>query len=179
MAMALPAAAHPLPQNSLVPLGRPGTVTIGIPSEATVAMTGVDIVIPATYRVIKAEPPPGWTAVIRDGQMRFAHGKVAPGSFANFSFRGLASKRGPLKFALVIHSADGHSRLWAGVQGKDPYPAPVVYAGVPPLPSANGTNYARLAGWGLIVLGVGLGAWRLVRSRRIGKIGRPGADPDH
>ncbi len=177
VATAPAAGAHPLPTRSLVPVGKPGTVTIGIPSEATVAMTGVDIRVPRSYRVIKLEPPPGWMANFREGQIHFSHGKVAPGSFALFSFRGEASKRGPLKFSLVIRSADGHSQLWDGVQGKDPYPAPVVYAGVPaPAASDAGPNVALLAGWGLIALGVGAAVWRVLRRRRVGRAGLQTAD---
>ena len=145
-------------------------MTIGIPSEATVAMVGVNIDIPPSYRVIKPEPPPGWTAVVRDGQMQFGHGNVAPGSFALFSFRGQASKRGPLKFDLTITNARGHSQRWDGVQGKDPFPAPVVYAGVPPPASSNsGPNLLQLSGWGLIALGVAAAIWRTARRRRARK----------
>lgn len=166
LASASSAVAHPLPTNSQVPVGRPGTVTIGIPSEATVAMTGVDFIIPANYRIIKPLPPPGWQVSLTPEQMRFTHGKVAPGSFALFSFRGQASKRGPLKFNLIIHSANGRSQRWDGVAGRDPRPAPVVYAGVPPLgpPSDNNRNLLQLAGWGLVGLGgvavVGRFLWR-------------------
>jgi hypothetical protein len=166
-ATASPAAAHPLPRNSQVPLGRAGTVTIGIPSEANVAMTGVDIEIPSTYRVLRPEPPPGWTAVVAGGQIRYGHGSVAPGSFALFSFRGVASKRGRLKFVLVIHSASGHAQRWAGTQGKDPYPAVVVYAGVPPAAAGPGPNLALLAGWGLVVIGLCAAVWWWLRGRRL------------
>jgi hypothetical protein len=178
VATASRAAAHPLPTNSRVPVGRPGTVTIGIPSEATVAMTGVDFNIPANYRIIKPIPPPGWRVSVNARQMRFTHGNVAPGSFAVFSFRGQASKRGPLKFDLTIRSANGHSQLWDGVPGKDAFPAPVVYAGVPPPTSpANGRrSLLQLAGWALVVLGGAAAVWRVAARRRKGPSGLEPAD---
>ena len=166
LARGRPPVAHAV---TSMPLGRPTTVTIGIPSEATVAMTGVDIDIPDHFRVIKPLPPPGWTASVAKGQMRFGHGNVAPGSFALFSFRGQASKRGPVKFDLTIRSANGHAQLWAGVIGKDPFPAPVVYAGPYKAPSkGDSRNVLQFAGWGLVVVGCGVAVWRVVRSRRIG-----------
>lgn len=130
-------------------------------------MTGVDIDTPSTYRVLKPEPPPGWTAIVVGHQIRYEHGSVAPGSFALFSFRGVASKRGPLKFDLVIHSATGHAQLWAGTQGKDPYPAAIVYAGAPPAAAKPGPNIALLTGWGLVVVGVGAAVWWWLRGRRL------------
>jgi uncharacterized protein YcnI len=79
LALATPAAAHVYATPSFVPGGKTATLSLSVPNERGVPMTGVTVTVPDGFRVLKALPVGGWqTQVTR--------------SIATWSGRGLPAR---------------------------------------------------------------------------------------
>ena len=165
-----PAAAHVcgLPVQSEV--GQPVVLTVGVPVEATLPrLTGVDIGVPASFRVTGADPSGSWTAEITDDRIRYRGGAAVPGTCLFFIVRGVATSRETLSLPITLVLADGTS-----VTSGDP-DAPVelrpalLFAGTDPAGSASdGPPVVMLAliVAGTLVLGAGgVVAFRVAMAR--------------
>src|SRR4051812_38036743 len=61
------ASAHPAATAFVMPVGRPATVTVIVPSETESPMTGIDVDVPASFKVDKAIPSNDWQVTMDAG----------------------------------------------------------------------------------------------------------------
>jgi hypothetical protein len=132
-------------------------------------MIGVDLVVPASFRIEHATPPKGWTATIAGQQVHYRGAGIATGGFALFSVRGTATVRGKLRFPVTTRAADGTAREWNDVPGQGVRPPPIMFAGVDPtVTSTSGSSLAQWVGLALVAGGVvALAGWWLRRRRLV------------
>ncbi len=168
LAFATVAGAHPLVTDSVIPVGQPATVNLGVPGETPTPMVRVDITIPPGFRLEEAVPVQGW-ATSREGQSvtyRSSEG-IAPGGFAIFALRGVAERKAILAFAMTTHAADGTTQEWSD-RGEFQL-APKAYAGYDEVPGSgdqDGIDWALVAGVFLIGVGVAGAIARFAWQRR-------------
>ena len=159
------AVAHPMATVSLIPVGRPATVNIIVPSESTAPMVGVDIHVPAGFRLDDAVEPQGWTVSRAPGTVQFRSAGVAHGASAYFALRGVAERKAVLKFPITTHASDGTTEQWGGGLS----PAATVYAGYSDIPGQDATeefDWRLVAGLTMVVVPVGVIVVMEVRRRR-------------
>lgn len=165
---AAPADAHPLFEPYEVGVGATVSVSLVVPAELQVPIVDVLARAPNGFRVIASSPATGWT-VDPVNPLHFT-GQAAAGTQPSFLLRGEATEKAALFFPTIVRGTDGSEQDWTSTDPRDPFPAPVLYAGVTPDPTAIGTKgpnkTLRNVGLGAIAAGFLLAGGYFVLRRR-------------
>jgi hypothetical protein len=125
------AAAHECATPSLVQVGKPAAVNVGVTVEE-VGVDGVTIRVPDGFDLADAVAPPGWS-VRRDGTtVRYAGGLVKPLECGQFTLHGTARRHATFTFPVSLHYTDGSQRTLNGTKLGDPDSGQIVFAGTSP-----------------------------------------------
>ena len=132
---ARPAAAHVCATPSLVKVGQPSAVTVGITAEQ-VAVDGIEIRIPTLFSLKDATSSPGWTlAEQTKSVVRYTGGSVQPFQCGYFTLHGTATRHATFSLPLVLHYADGSSKTFANDQLGEVDSGQMIFAGTDPDPA--------------------------------------------
>lgn len=148
-----------------VDVGKRVTVVVGVVAEQT-AVTGVDIEVPADFRLRSVRPTPGWTAGGTETDVELRGGPIPPFGCGYFTLEGTATERGVLAFPLVVHNDDGTTKRLAGREPGTAESAQLVYAGVTPGEDDGSVPVGTVVGAGLVGMGLAGAAVLFVRRRR-------------
>lgn len=110
-------------------VGTPVAVPIGVTVEAT-AVTGIDIELPASFRLASVQAPPGWMPQAAGTTVQLRGGEVAPFGCGYVTLRGTFTEKGVVPIPLVLHHVDGTTVRLTGRDSRLPDAAQLVYAGV-------------------------------------------------
>lgn len=124
-----PVDAHGCATPARVEMGTPVAVPVGITAEAT-AVTGIDIELPASFRLATVQAPRGWMPQAAGRIMQLRGGEVAPFGCGYVTLRGTFTEKGVVALPLVLHHPGGATVRLTGREPRLPDAAQLVYAGV-------------------------------------------------
>jgi hypothetical protein len=178
LAIASPASAHPALEDPYVPVGRPVTIVLGVPSEEWhTPLTEVDVTMPAEFRFAGiAQTTPGWQGTASGNQLRFT-GSAPEGQYVQFTLNGTFVKKKVLMILTTVISGDGTTRRYNDFPTRGSWPAALVFPGYPrgeaPIPGVNvkaspsiSHRLATRGPWALLAVPVLACAYGVVRARR-------------
>lgn len=168
-----PAAAHFCSQRLQVPVGRPVTFTVGVPSE-DVPIARVDIELPKGFELHRAVEFADWRATRVGNVVRYEGGRIRLFLCAFFTLAGEVPEKTTLVVPFVTYGEDGEKvQEYRSQDLNEVDAAQVVYAGTQPgaVEEEVESNQGALAaaGWALIGLGLASGSFLLLRRRRRGR----------
>jgi hypothetical protein len=131
------AAAHQCATPSLVQVGKPVAVTIGVTAEE-VGVDAVTVRVPKGFELAEAVPAPGWSVRSEGGTVRYTGGVVAPFQCGQFTLHGTARRHATLTLPIELHFTDGSAKTLAGNRLGDPESGQIVFAGTDPDAAASG-----------------------------------------
>lgn len=173
-----PARAHSCATPVEIPVGESATVTVGVAAEQS-PLVGVDISLPAGFRLERAEEEFDWRATRTESLLRYRGGSLAPYACTYFNLIGQAERQAKLVFPMTVHGADGSVVEFTAEDVNDTHPAQLVYAGFS-APSDGGSRGERLSGATagmLFAAVVTIGAAALWRRRQTPRRPQPQARP--
>jgi hypothetical protein len=157
--------AHVCATPVAVDVDEPVQVPVGVGAEA-VAVTGVDIEVPAGFRLSGVRPLPGWTTGGDPPRIEFRGSTIPPFGCGSFTLSGTATRRDVLAFPITVHTADGATARLDGREPGSADSAQLVYAGLKRAPIERGAPIGVIVGIGLVLVGASGAAVHLVRRRR-------------
>lgn len=168
-----PASAHFCANPVRIPLRQPSTVTIGVDSDGAAPVTEVDVVVPDELTVERALDTPPWTSTRTGDTITYTGGEIAIGTCTFFSLNVIAPRKGVVAVPVITRAADGAVREFRGRDISKPFPAQLVYAGIPipqiDVSSEDSQDSGPLVlGVGLVVVGLGGLGFMLWRNGVIG-----------
>jgi hypothetical protein len=174
---AVPARAHSCATPVEIPIGEPATVAVGVAAEQS-RVVGVDISLPAGFRLDRAEELFDWRATRTGSLLRYRGGTLDPYACDYFNLVGQADEQATLVFPMTVHGADGSVVEFTGEEADDPHPAQLVYAGFSP--SGGESRGDRLSGATtgmLLAAAVTIGAAVVWRGRQAPRRPQPQSRP--
>jgi hypothetical protein len=165
------ASAHLCNIAAQIKLGTPQTISVGVTVEGD-TVPDVEIEVPKALHVVQVYPAVGFSATRTGQNVRFRGGPIQPYTCQYFSLGVTATQKGAFVVPVTQRTADGKVVSQTRDPGVTPNPllVQVVYAGVAPPPSANGsssgTSPVLYVGVGVIALALivllvgGIRAWR-------------------
>ena len=168
-----PADAHFCSQPLEVPVGRPVTFTVGVPSEE-VPVARVDIELPPGFELHRAVEFAGWRAQRVGNVVRYEGGQIRLFMCAFFTLAGEVPEKTLLVVPFVTYDADGQViQEYRSKSLNEVDAAQLVYAGTKwgAVEEEGGSNRDAIAvaGWALMGLGA-LGGVIVFRRRRRGSL---------
>ena len=168
-----PAAAHFCSQPLQVPVGRPVTFTVGVPSE-DLPVARVDIELPKGFEFHRAVEFAGWRATRVGNVIRYEGGRIRLFLCAFFTLAGEVTEKSTLVVPFVTYGEDGQKiQEFRSQDQNEVDAAQLVYAGIQPgvqeEPAESNRGALAAAGWALIGLGVVWGGFLLLRRRQRGR----------
>lgn len=165
-----PAAAHFCSQPLQVPVGRPVTFTVGVPSE-DVPVSRVDIELPKGFELHRAIEFAGWRATRAGNVVRYEGGEIRLFMCAFFTLAGEVPEKTTLVVPFVTYGKDGQKvQEFRSRDLNEVDAAQLVYAGSQPgvVEEEVDSNRGALAaaGWALIALGGAVAAFLVFRRWR-------------
>jgi uncharacterized protein YcnI len=148
-----PAEAHVVAPRPYVEAGKTGEIELEAPNERTLPMTGLVVVVPAGFRIVKAEPETGWNAGTDTTIGGWHGGSLAAGDEKTFTLEVEApAAPGPATLDVEQHYPDGRIARWK---------VPLTVVPASSSPSENIGLALTVGALGLAVLGlIAMLAWR-------------------
>lgn len=140
-----PVSAHSCSRPSLLTVGQPAVITVGVAAEA-VAVDEVTILVPRQLRIDEVDEANGWKATRTEAAIAYRGGRIEPLDCFYFSLRGTPVSRGTYVLALQVHFEDGTEQTFRGRELGSLDSGHVIFAGTDPDAAApSGTDPAQVA----------------------------------
>jgi hypothetical protein len=128
---------------------------LGVPSEQPSPMVEIDVTLPPNFTLRRVDPVPGWQETTTPGRLRFYHGNVPQGGYAQFTFSGVFAHKAVVELPVITRAADGTTIDWDQAP-TGTLPAAVIFPGYPagsaPIPGVALPGSTTSGGWGPLVV---------------------------
>ncbi|MEA3075973.1 MAG: hypothetical protein QOF60_881 [Actinomycetota bacterium] len=141
---ARPAAAHSCATPSLLTVGQPAAIIVGVAAESS-AVDDVKIKVPPQLRLTGADQAQGWTLSRTATEVDYSSGRIEPLTCAYFTLRGVPTKRATFVVPFTLHFEDGTSRTFTGTELGALDSGHLVFAGTNPDAVPSSTSPMQIA----------------------------------